>query len=261
MKKCFVWIVCVSFLFSFSARKEKKLTPSGTVRITETFFADRTEVTNFSWLEYELWVKAKYGPRSEEHLKVIPDTTVWNNMGYSNLYYAAAYYRHPTFRNHPVVGISYDQVLDYCKWRTERVKEYFSRAGKKELIFEYRLPTKEEWELLGGTGAEVFEAKNEVRWLEHSADNETYIVDYRTRCFINDSVSATLFTSPVNTYNKNSYGLYDIIGNVSEMVAEKGISKGGSWKHYLEECRPGKDIVYAGPESWLGFRCVCSVGK
>jgi len=48
-----------------------------------------------------------------------------------------------------------------------------------------------------------------------------------------------------------------MIGNVSEMVLEKGISKGGSWRNILEECRVGKDILYTKSEAWLGFRCVC----
>jgi hypothetical protein len=48
-----------------------------------------------------------------------------------------------------------------------------------------------------------------------------------------------------------------MIGNVSEMVLEKGISKGGSWRNILEECRVGKDIPYEKPSAMLGFRCIC----
>ena len=64
-------------------------------------------------------------------------------------------------------------------------------------------------------------------------------------------------TAPVYSYWPNSFNLYNMIGNVSEMVLEKGISKGGSWRNILEECRVGKDILYTKSEAWLGFRCVC----
>jgi hypothetical protein len=68
-------------------------------------------------------------------------------------------------------------------------------------------------------------------------------------------------TAPVNSYTKNHFGLYNMIGNVSEMVTEKGTSKGGGWRHLLEECRVGKDITYEKPTSWLGFRCICIVKR
>ena len=52
-----------------------------------------------------------------------------------------------------------------------------------------------------------------------------------------------------------------MLGNVSEMVAEKGITKGGGWKNNLEECRVGKDQVCTKPNSWTGFRCICVIKK
>ncbi len=67
--------------------------------------------------------------------------------------------------------------------------------------------------------------------------------------------------APVIAYEKTILGLHNMIGNVSEMVSEKGISKGGSWMHLIEECRVGKDINYQRAEPWLGFRCVCVVRK
>ena len=68
-------------------------------------------------------------------------------------------------------------------------------------------------------------------------------------------------TAPVYSYWKNYFGLFNLIGNVAEMVLEKNTSKGGSWIHYAEECRVGKTIPYSKPEAWLGFRCVCIMTK
>jgi formylglycine-generating enzyme required for sulfatase activity len=36
-------------------------------------------------------------------------------------------------------------------------------------------------------------------------------------------------TAPVFAYGANSMGMYNLAGNVEEMVAEYGITKGGSW--------------------------------
>ena len=52
-----------------------------------------------------------------------------------------------------------------------------------------------------------------------------------------------------------------LIGNVAEMVQEKGIVKGGSWRHILATSFPSKrslidpDKVY----DWVGFRCIAEV--
>ena len=64
-------------------------------------------------------------------------------------------------------------------------------------------------------------------------------------------------TAPVSAYYKNWFGIYNMLGNVSEMVIEEGISKGGSWRNRIEGCRVGKDLEYNKPTAWLGFRCVC----
>jgi formylglycine-generating enzyme required for sulfatase activity len=57
----------------------------------------------------------------------------------------------------------------------------------------------------------------------------------------------------------NALGLYDLIGNVAEMVLEPGIAKGGSWTHYFEESTINNSFTYTSPAAWLGFRCICEV--
>src|SRR5690606_26902171 len=47
---------------------------------------------------------------------------------------------HPAYREYPVVGISYDQAVAYCKWRTDRVFENLllsSRIIRKEFTWSY----------------------------------------------------------------------------------------------------------------------------
>ncbi len=72
--------------------------------------------------------------------KALPDTLVWRDELDYNEPYINNYLRHPAFNNYPVVGVSWEQANDFCKWRTDRVNE-------KILIdyheFWHQMPTKE----------------------------------------------------------------------------------------------------------------------
>ena len=43
-------------------------------------------------------------------------------MGYNDPY-VQYYFRHPSYNNYPVVGVSWVQASDYCLWRSDRVNE------------------------------------------------------------------------------------------------------------------------------------------
>ena len=64
-----------------------------------------------------------------------------------------------------------------------------------------------------------------------------------------------VFTNSVQS-NYPSLGIFGLSGNVAEMIAEKGISKGGSFFHDLELCKKESKIEYSQPAVWLGFRCI-----
>jgi formylglycine-generating enzyme required for sulfatase activity len=239
-------------LLSFTKENRKPFIPPGTVRITENFFADETEVSNLSWMEYVFWTKTKFGPQSKEHLASMPDTAVWLDKKYYNMPYAQYYLRHKAYKDFPVVGISHAQALAFCKWRTERVKEFCAIKHKTDPDIEYRLPTKDEWEFLSNNGSGIFPTgKNENGQMMLNCHNE----DTSSFASYNDVLA------PVLSYWKNYFGLVNCFGNVAEMVSENGIAKGGSWRHTLDECRAGRDIQYDKPGSWLGFRCVCIMGS
>src|SRR5689334_11307194 len=107
MRSLLIAVVTVS-LMSFHISK-KKFIPPGTVKITETFYADECEISNLSWREYEFWTKKTFGVNSPEHLSALPDTTVWLDSNAYNGPYAKYYYRHEAYKEYPVVGISYEQ--------------------------------------------------------------------------------------------------------------------------------------------------------
>jgi len=89
-----------------------------------SFYMDRTEVTNLHWQEYMNWMKRVYY-KTYPHVykKCLPDTLAWRkSLGFREKF-VNYYLRHPSYRDYPVVGVSWLQANDFCKWRTDRVNE------------------------------------------------------------------------------------------------------------------------------------------
>ncbi len=106
-------------------------------------------------------------------------------------------YATPERMNHPVVNVTWNDAKAYAKW-----------AGK-------RLPTEAEWEYAakGGTN---------FKWFYWGNSPEPDKANYRSEGeSFWDGVWRLLGlreigTKPVGSYQPNGYGLYDMIGNVSE---------------------------------------------
>jgi len=60
--------------------------------------------------------------------------------------------------------------------------------------------------------------------------------------------------SPTKAYFPNDIGLYDVVGNVAEMINEKGKACGGSWNHSPSESTIRSVNNYTNPDAAVGFR-------
>lgn len=92
-----------------------------------SFYMDETEVTNQEYIFYLEWLEKVFPPNNENYKYIyesaLPDTLVWRDRLGFNESLTETYLRHPAYADYPVVGVSWVQATDYCKWRTDRVNE------------------------------------------------------------------------------------------------------------------------------------------
>ena len=94
-------------------------------RVTvSSFYLDETEISNYHWCEYMYWVGRTYTEYPMIYKKSLPDTLSWREKLGFNEKYVEYYLRHPAYRDYPVVGVSWNQANEFCRWRSDRVNEY-----------------------------------------------------------------------------------------------------------------------------------------
>jgi len=236
------------------------------IRVSENFYADQTEITNFFYKEYLFWLKAVFGVYSQEILDAQPDASVWHNQQSTDLRHKK-YFFSPEFDDYPVVGITLEQAKKYSAWRTDRVLEatllengiielnlnknsenYFtieklikgeyplnSKLNSVLVYPRFTVPTIDEWEAFAGTNSE----------------KEMGEINNPKKEFKSCPMRAATNGS------KNRYDLYHVYGNVAEIVDQKGMTKGGGWHQDLTNLDPNNNLKQNIPNCWTGFRNVC----
>ena len=120
----------------------------------------------------------------------------------------------------PVINVSRGEILNYIDWLN-------GQTGRT-----FRLPSDAEWEYAARAGTTtVFPWGDEPSGLHANAHDDEGYNTWPSDGFppIENDRYSGLFghTSPVRSYPANAWGLYDMIGNVAELVADVVPMEGG----------------------------------
>ena len=206
-------------LFTFSNQEE--WLPPGTIKVGN-YLVDNTEATNLNWLEYLYYMEQEYDSLTYQNF--LPDSkNTWYDLKEN--------------RKMPITYLSYEQVNEYCEWRSKVVSEKF---GKKVV---YRLPTPDEWSEIAKI---LFEKdKNQFKRL-HKKNQKLLERNNENLVFFNIEESKD---TPQYFFS-----------NVSEMTAIEGIAMGANNIDLFDPLESFTRLVkYKKSGMYLGFRCIAEV--
>ena len=277
MKFNWTSLLVIPLFFSLAAMAATEKKPQfdldeKTVEIKNGLWMSKFEVSNTLYKEFLMGLIED--GRADEVPAFAPDMKVWKeDVNFTNPY-TDYYFKHPAFMKYPVVGVSHEAATAFCAWLTTEIGDaVYSKANGKgaKVRYRFRLPTEAEWEL----GASIEGRKSSEGYY---AGGYSYPRDDKGRYLFNHKLGPGNFagiangkspkdyegymiTCPVDGFREDERGLYNMSGNVSEMVAEYGISKGGSWADEARACVIGAVEAYEKPTAKRGFRFVIEVAK
>lgn len=237
-------------------------------KITETYYIGKYEVSNE---DYKRFLNGLLENNEKEiYNACLPDSLVWQNelSPLANYYFIS-----PSFENYPVVAVSYENAIQYCKWLT---KEYNSDSKKEFSKVLFRLPTKSEWTYAanGGDSTKIYTwngqfMKDKRGFLCNFLRLGDNVITYNnsTKSYnviknegkVETEMNRRQIAGSVNSFYPNEFGLYNMCGNVAEMVSEKGIAKGGSYDDPGYDVRIASEKNYTKQTKDIGFRVVMEI--
>ncbi len=242
---CF--FLCAFFHFNIHAQELAKSVEESWLRINDSVFVCRYEQT---WEWYAAFLKEQANPKAflpVEQLTSMPDAFTLAPLRWEN----------PDFKNYPVEGISYEAAQAFCAWLT---KQYLADPQASQKPVKFRLPTRHEWSLALAAFPE-----SEYPWYgqEPVHPNGRFAANLRYSDLASAAllyeVDGFLMMAPVGSFEPNRLGLYDMIGNVAEMISEQGQCMGGHWDIELKKSGVLQSLPCGMPDPRFGFRWVAVV--
>lgn len=237
----------------------------------QAFYMQTTEVTN---LEYRTFLNdLLIQGRIEDFRIAHPQKEQWTARTNGDMIAMQNLYdNHPAYNNYPVVTITRQGAEMYCAWLTEELgkSKYVDDPSLASLV---RLPQRTEW-VYAASGGKL---NVQFPWGGSSTQNakSCYLANYMPDS-LHYGDDGGMHTVAVDSYLPNDFGLYNMSGNVAEMVyggthfktkqdlirySKDAGTAGGGWMDTEQALRiEGKDPYLGETEGHpnIGFRPVLS---
>lgn len=247
---------CSSQKDSFLKNIEKKL-----IKVKPNLYVSKHEVSNSL---FKIFLDEM---KHHKELVIYDSTYFKKNTVNGNEYYSpfTSYYK-----EFPVVNISFESAMLFCNWLTEKYNSYDKRGFSK---IQVDLPTEDEWlqiargndtsKIFPWSGAGLKNYKGAYLANFKAINNECIYFDKENKNYkIYENCSIPLsgrFLTPVSSFVQTDSEICNLCGNASEMLKQKGKSKGGSWKTTGYYLRLDYTDNYSAPQEDLGFRTIVRV--
>lgn len=255
-------------------QKDFQYVPSGRVVVendtltVQDFYILDHEVTNGEYRDF-LSALEKSGKTELLEIAQIHDKEWSQIVAYANPM-IKMYSSHSAYSNYPVVNISFEGAQLYCEWLTDQINS----NTKSDVKVKVRLPQREEFIRAGagdhfgasyswnGQNLKDAEGKYHCNFARipqsHLTKDEVgnVIVLNNQPDRISDGAMHTAVTK---SYSPNQFKLYNMNGNVAEMLNQKGNVAGGSWNSFGYDVRLQSVLEYDKPSPTVGFRPVITV--
>lgn len=162
---------------------------------------------------------------------------------------------------YPIAGISYEQAVSFCNWRTSldslrRLPKGDANVSGFDYAAIYRLPTEEEFNKMNPQFDSIINVHfSHFNYKESRYPDEKAEPGEKTN-YGKHSINSYSHHLTKSERHLRLKDLWNVQGNVAEMTSKKGVAKGGSYFHYARDSYNDRVIRYVKPELWLGFRCI-----
>jgi formylglycine-generating enzyme required for sulfatase activity len=226
------------------------------VKVEEKLYVDKFEVTVHDYVTFLDEVKKS----GRDNSILMYDSDCWRQNSSFSEAVLEYYFNYSSYNNYPIVGISHFAAQEFCKWLTEKYNADPNRKFNKVV---FRLPTEQEFVKVAVSKFDtttfypwgyirLYNSKNE-KCCNFFEIDQINIDITETDCHIRDFSNIPM-TEPVCSYQSNPYGIYNIVGNVSEMIQEDHYAMGGDYLSTGYNVRVCSKKKFREPISTVGFR-------
>jgi len=279
---------CALLMFSFTTAKKPSLKtaqraldgfcnyiPSGSTVVggdtasVQAFYMSSGEITNLQYKEF-LYELERNGEMEKLKIAAI-DSLGWRRELSFNEPYVEYYHKHPAYAEYPVVNVSKEGAELFCEWLSKK----YDSLSNGELKIRFRLPTHTEWmrAARGGNhnstytwgGPFLRNAKGDylANFMALGAENitknnETGELEVVRKLTMSIAGNTSDVTAPALSYSPNYFGIYNMNGNVAEMISDGDYAVGGDWSSPGYDIRNESIKPFTEPNPTVGFRVVAT---